>query len=295
MDDTKKPAPHNTGETLACLIIDDPLLKPTYGCLDYRKLLGEMKAHNFFTEIAFIPYNYRRSDPETVRLFADNADRLGICVHGCNHTSNEFGGGDYRRLRELAESALWRMEEHKKNTGLPYDPIMVFPQGKFSSTAMKALRDAGYLAAFNSKITATDRQTLPDNEYQQPATKIYHDFPLFLRRYPEDRADFARDVQWGRPIVVVEHHAAFKNGFRAMTDLVDWINTLGNIRWTSLLNIAEYYLGEKAPDIRPKTRPSPERLRARLKIAVRRRLSEARDNYIETNDLMTRIYRLIRG
>ena len=39
--------------TLACLIIDDPLLRPKYGCLDYTKLLQEMKEHNFFTEIAF--------------------------------------------------------------------------------------------------------------------------------------------------------------------------------------------------------------------------------------------------
>ena len=62
----------NTKETLACLIIDDPVLRPKYGCLDYKRLLKEMKIHNFFTEIAFIPYNYRKSDAETVRLFANN-------------------------------------------------------------------------------------------------------------------------------------------------------------------------------------------------------------------------------
>jgi len=30
-------------ETLACLVIDDPLLKPTYGNIDYSVLLQEMK------------------------------------------------------------------------------------------------------------------------------------------------------------------------------------------------------------------------------------------------------------
>ena len=295
MGDIKCINEEENGESLACLIIDDPLLKPKYGCLDYRKLLKEMKDHDFFTEIAFIPYNYKRSDTEIVRLFAENPDRLGICVHGCNHTFNEFGVDDDRLLERLAHTALWRMEEHKNRTGLPYDLVMVFPQGRFSSTAMKVLREAGYLAAFNSSITATDRQELPESEYKRPATKVYHDFPLFLRRYPKDQADFVRDIQLGRPIIVVEHHTAFKNGYQNITELVDWINTLGKIRWTSLLNIAEFYLREKAPSIRQNTGPPPERLRARLKIAARRRLSEVRDNFVETNELMSRIYRLIRG
>ena len=57
-------------KTLACLIIDDPLLRPQYGCLNYKKLLEAMKAHNFFTEIAFIPWNYKRSNAKTVRLLS---------------------------------------------------------------------------------------------------------------------------------------------------------------------------------------------------------------------------------
>ena len=83
----------NPNQTLACLIIDDPLLRPKYGCIDYEKLLEQMKAHDFFTEIAFIPWNYKRSDPKTIRLFAENRDYYAICVHGCNHLGNEFGGG----------------------------------------------------------------------------------------------------------------------------------------------------------------------------------------------------------
>ena len=134
-------------ETLACLVIDDPLLKPRYGCLDYRKLLEAMKEHNFFTEIAFIPWNYKRSDAKTVKLLADNPDYFGICIHGCNHTYNEFGGSNYKELSNLSATAMWRMEQHKRLTGLSYDPVMVFPQGLFSSVAMLALKKQGFLAA----------------------------------------------------------------------------------------------------------------------------------------------------
>jgi len=288
-------AVENPRETLACLIIDDPLLRPQYGCLDYAKLLEEMKVHKFFTEIAFIPWNYKRSDAKTVCLFADNADYYAICVHGCNHIGNEFGRGTYQELSALSSTALWRMEQHKRLTGLPYDPVTVFPQGRFSSVAMRALKDQGYFAAFNSTLRATDGEELPAVEYQRPATTIYHDFPLFLRWYPKDKSYIVQDMAMGRPIILVEHHGAFRNGYKAMTDTVDWINSLGNVRWTSLLHIAEYYLGEKVVAIDPSIMPSPLPMLLNCKVALRRFLSEARDNHVETNGLLTKAYMMVRG
>lgn len=278
-------------ETLACLIIDDPLLRPRYGCLDYTKLLQEMKEHNFFTEIAFIPWNYRRSDIKTVQLFADHPDHFGICVHGCNHTANEFGGTDYGNLSALSSTALWRMEEHKRLTGLPYDPVLVFPQGLFSSVAILALKNQGYRAAFNSTIKATDGADPPAAEYRLPATTVYHDLPLFLRRYPEDKPGFSQDLASGRPIIIVEHHAAFKNGYKAMTDFIDWVNSLGNIRWTSLQKIADRYCGATA---RLPLKISNEALGNDTKVALRRYACEFRDNYVEPNDVLSKLYKMAR-
>lgn len=283
------------GETLACLIIDDPLLRPRYGCLDYENLLEEMKIHNFFTEIAFIPWNYRRSEAKAVQLFADNSLYYAICVHGCNHAGNEFGGVNYEELGALSSTALWRMEQHKRLTGLPYDPVIVFPQGRFSSVAMRVLKEQGYLAAFNSTLRATDGEEPPAGEYRRPATTIYHGFPLFLRRYPKDRSHFIQDIASGRPIIIVEHHGAFRNGYKAITDLVDWVNGLGDIRWTSLLHIAEYYLGKNAAATAQNAGPSPSRLYLNTKVALRRFLSEARDNYVERNGILNRAYKMVRG
>lgn len=283
-------------ETLACFVIDDPLLQPSYGCLDYRRLLEEMKDHNFFTEIAFIPYNYRRSHKETVRLFADNPDRFAICVHGCYHTRNEFGSVNYNELRELSSTALWRMNQHKKLTGLEYDPIMVFPQGRFSTVAMRALRDEGYFAAVNSTIAGTDSEGVPATELSKPFTRIYHDFPLFLRRYPKDRSLFLQDLASGRPIIIVEHHSVFRNGYTTVTKFVDWLNSQRNIRWVSLFDIAENYLGKTSPDAY-RTAPVPAAMQfgASCKVLARRMLSEARDQYIGTNNVLEMVYRKLRG
>jgi hypothetical protein len=287
--------PDGRRETYACLIIDDPLLSPQYGCLDYEKLLEEMKAHSFFTEIAFIPWNYKRSDPKTVSLFVNNSDFYAICVHGCNHSRKEFGGVNYQELSALSSTALWRMEQHKMLTGLSYDPVIVFPQGLFSSVAMKALKDQGYFAAFNTTIQATDTEESSAIEYQPPATVMFHDLPLFLRRYPKDKARFVDDLAAGRPILIVEHHCAFKNGYKPVTDLVDWINGQGNIKWTSLLKIAEHYLGKKhAPSVHY-VELSPPCVRMDTKTVLRRYLSEVRDNYLETNDLFAKVYKMLRG
>ena len=100
-------------------------------------------------------------------------------------------------------------------------------------------------------------------------------------------------MESGRPIIVVGHHGDFLNGYKGITDLVDWINSLGDIRWTSLLNIAEYYLGKKAAFSGQIANLSPLRLNA--KSALRRFLCETRDNYIETSNLFTKVYKMVRG
>jgi len=254
-----------------------------------------MKVHNFFTEIAFIPWNFKRSSPETVRLLSDNPDYFALCLHGCNHTDNEFGGINYQELKDLSSTALWRMEQHNLITGLPYDPIMVFPHDRFSSIAMKALKDSGYFSVFCSTLQANDRGEPSAHEYQRPFTTIYYDFPLFYRRYPWNKSIFLQDIDLGRPILIVKHHHNFRNGYKETTDLIDWINSIGNIRWTSLLSIAEHYIGLRTHPTRQSANVLKTNLAFNGKVAIRRFLCEVRDNYIETSSLLTKVSKIVRG
>ena len=283
-----------SSEILACLTIDDALIKPKYGFLNYEKLLEEMKEHKFFTEIAFIPWNYKRSNPVTIKLLADNPDHYGVCIHGCIHTHSEFGDSNYMNLSNLLSRALWFMEQHKEITGLDYDPVMVFPQGLFSSVAMKALKDKGYRAAFNTTLKAVDKGNIPQDEYLKPASTIYHGFPLFQRRYPQDRSGFKKDIENGRPIIIVDHHGLFKNGYKTITDLVDWINEQGEIKWTSLGKIADYYFSNDCVIDRKHLVPPSNYLYKEWKVYLRRHLSEIRDNYVETKSLLSRLYKVLR-
>jgi hypothetical protein len=156
------------------------------------------------------------------------------------------------------------------------------------------LRDQGYCAAINSTLKATDGGDLSPAEYQRPATTAYQGFPLFLRRYPTDKSGIVGDLASGRPIILVDHHGSFRNGYKTLTDVIDWINGLGNIRWKSLSYIADYYCGSKAIAAKQKASPPPLRPRHNPRVAIRRFFSEARDEYVETSNLLTKLYKLVR-
>ena len=63
-------------ERSACLVIDDPLLRPTYGFVDYRELLSLMQRYKFSTNIAFIPWNWRRSDSGSHPAFPEKTRNI---------------------------------------------------------------------------------------------------------------------------------------------------------------------------------------------------------------------------
>lgn len=215
-------------ESTARFIIDDPLLNQTYGFLDYSALWNSMRSAGYGTSIAFIPWNHwRTSKKKAMRIFDQNPN-LSICVHGCDHTNKEFGEADLGSLQWKSATALRRMEQHKIRTGLAFDPVMVFPQGRFSSSAMLALRTSGYLAAVNTTCfpTNVEAQPLTIADFLRPAITKFHGFPLFQRRYPRRLIDFAFDVFLGRPVLLVQHHEDFRDGYRLQEEFVNGLHKI---------------------------------------------------------------------
>src|SRR5205814_5438323 len=146
----------NAPETNACLVIDDPVLKSTHGFVNFQELLSLMKRHKFSSNIAFIPWNWRRSSPEITRLFRESPENYSVSVHGCDHTRAEFGSSDRQRLYWKAQLALERMNRHETITGIRHDRVMVFPQGIFSEAAISALKHTDLIAAVNNDLISTD-------------------------------------------------------------------------------------------------------------------------------------------
>ena len=218
----------NAPEANACLVIDDPLLKPTHGFVDFEELLSLMRQHNFSTNIAFIPWNWRRSAPRVVRLFKENPKCYSLSVHGCDHTGAEFGSSNQQRLYWKAEQAAERMNRHRSITGIHHDPVMVFPQGIFSEAAMSVLKHTDLIGAVNNDVVSADPcpRAITISDVWDIAVMGYS-FPLFTRRYPwEGIENFAFDALLGKPAIAVIHHDYCSDHCARLVDFVQQVNAL---------------------------------------------------------------------
>jgi hypothetical protein len=226
-----------TPEISACLVIDDPLLKPQYGHLNFQEMLAAMNSHNFSTSIAFIPWNWSRNASETVRLFKEHADRYSLSIHGCDHTGGEFGTVSTQVLAWKANQALDRMDRLESRAGIPYDRVMVFPQGVFSNKAMSVLKQSNYTAAVNTEVVSSQSdQTVRISDVWDAAVMNYADFPIFTRRYPDQGIEnFAFDLLLGKPCLVVIHHQNCRNHLKDLKEFIDSLNALrSGLVWGSL-------------------------------------------------------------
>lgn len=224
-------------QSTARLIIDDPLLADQYGQLRYDALLNSMDRARYGTSIAFIPWNEHRTSTRWAQKLLRKQTNLSICVHGCDHSNREFENLDSRVLMHKASLALERMERHEERTQMPFERVMVFPQGRFSKSAISALRQNNYIAAVNTSCFPAD--CAPDDlamgDFLRPAITRFDGFPIFQRRYPRRAIDFAFDMFLGRPAFLVEHHEYFGDGCRRMEEFIAGLHEIEpELLWSPL-------------------------------------------------------------
>ena len=227
----------HTDHPRACLIIDDPVLKNRYGFLDYGRLVASMRRHRFATSIAFIPLNYRRSRRDVASFVTANANTpLSVSVHGCDHTDGEFATTHFASLHAKAHIALDRMHAHHRLSGVPFDDVMIFPQGRFSAEGIAAVKACDYLATINGDVAPNNSTESPTlRNWLEVAVTDFGGFPLFGRRYPRDLVEFAFDLFVGKPALAVEHHGYFEAGYGEVESFVDRLNALDpRLEWASL-------------------------------------------------------------
>jgi hypothetical protein len=225
----------------ACLIIDDPLLRQRYGSCNFNVLRNAMQRYGFTTNIAFIPWNWRRTSRRDSEFFKDEPGRFSISVHGCDHIEAEFGETSPAVLTSKATLAQSRMRNHEARTGIPCDPVMVFPQGVFSSVCPAVLKQSGFLAAVNTEVGPADsvRPQTQIRDVWDVAIMRYGCFPIFTRRYAHHGLEnFAFDLLLGKPCLIVAHHGFFQNNCAEAIELVEKLGSLNcHLQWRSLAEV----------------------------------------------------------
>jgi hypothetical protein len=222
----------------ACLIIDDPLLRQRYGSCDFGMLRDLMRRYGFTTNVAFIPWNWRRTSPTAGELFGNESGRFSVSIHGCDHIAAEFGETSAAVLNYRAKLAKSRMRSHEARTGIHHDPVMIFPQGVFSSVSPEVLKRNGFLAAVNTETAPADSGTFGTRirDVWDVAIMKYGCFPIFTRRYAHHGLEnFAFDLLLGKPCLIVSHHDFFKDNCAELIELIEKLQSLNCcLRWRPL-------------------------------------------------------------
>jgi hypothetical protein len=223
-------------ETGACLIIDDPLLKERYGSCDFVRLRDAMRQYGFTTNIAFIPWNWRRTGGRGGEFFRRESELFSVSIHGCDHVKAEFGRTSAEYLCYATELAQSRMNKHERRTDIHHERVMVFPQGVFSSICPGILKRNGFLAAVNTEIAPVDAggRTLVRDVWDSAILR-YGSFAIYTRRYEHHGLEnFAFDLLLGKPSFIVAHHDSFRDqGARLLQLVIDLSRLQPGLRWRS--------------------------------------------------------------
>ena len=213
---------HSAETPTARLIIDDPTISSKYGALDFATLKASMRRLGYGTSIAYIPWNHWRSSRRSATQLLGDGSALSICIHGCDHTNHEFQSESAPVLAQKAFLGMRRMERLRNRVGIPFEDVMVFPQGQFCKAAISALRSTNYLAAVNSSCFPTDYapNDLTIADFLTPAVTRFDGFPIFQRRYPRSLFEFSFDLFLGKLSLIVEHHEYFRDGCAKMEEFV---------------------------------------------------------------------------
>jgi hypothetical protein len=246
---------HSSGK-FANLTIDDLWLREPYGHVDYAGLLREMQLHNFHTTLAFIPWNFDRSEPAMVSLLRAHPERYSICVHGNNHDHQEFGPYEtHPRARQVNDirQGIARMERFSQLTQIPYDAVMVFPHSISPAPTLADLKHYNYLATANSLNVPSGSVAPSDTEFAlRTATMAFSTFPS-LRRYSAEasipESQLAIETFLGNPALFYVHQGFFAAGMGSFNAIADTVNRMQpDTQWRSLGYIAKHLYLEKLRD-----------------------------------------------
>jgi hypothetical protein len=197
-----------------------------------------MRRHEFTTNIAFIPWNWRRTSATASEFFRNESGRFSVSIHGCDHIGAEFGTSSLEILDNRSKLAQSRMRSHEARTGIHHDRVMVFPQGVFSSVCPQILKRNGFLAAVNTETVPVDSHSARTRirDVWDVAIMAYSGFPIFTRRYASHGLEnFAFDLLLGKPCLIVSHHDFFKDSGSELIELIEKLRSLNCcLHWRAL-------------------------------------------------------------
>ena len=226
----------------AAFVFDDPNLRwHSYGFLDYRRLVRHADRHGYHVAMAMIPLDASLPHGPTVSLFAQHADLLSLVFHGNDHLKDELLlPADETSALAMMAQAVRRVTRFERSTGLGVDRVMMPPHGRCSAATSRALAALGFeaLCAIHAQPWTADRPTSPVLAAWRPAEFVGGCAVIPRMAMDSTDATIALRAFLDHPLVVYWHHEDLASGLDPLAEMADRINRLGEVRWTSVGDIA---------------------------------------------------------
>jgi hypothetical protein len=238
----------------AIVHFDDPNLRwPSYGHLDYRKLLEHAERHDYHAAMAMIPLDARPVHPAAARLFREHRDRLSLLIHGLKHTHLELNQPVPAPARERAVAqALRSIEAFERRSGVGVSRIMCPPHGKASEQYLTTLMEFGVEALFANVpfpwlLGEEPRGTAPSDWHPRPpALASWHPvnfvaggMPVMPRRlFAGDPDEIVLRAFLDHPLILYGHHEDAADALQTLDRAAQLVNSLGPVQWGSAAAIA---------------------------------------------------------
>lgn len=234
------PAAWSPAPLRACIVVDDPSLRwGTYGCLNFRDVVLDARAHRYHVSIGAIPLDTGWSSASVCRLFRENPAQLSLCIHGHLHTRRELlrPCDDAERMRRMA-AARDRMDRFARSKGISVSRVMEPPYAAIGAEYIPTLERCHYEGVMITPgrfVRCNPHSELPASFGLHCAEVFKDTLPMIPRLVFSSRTttEVILAAVLGQPAVVATHHQDAAHGLEAFRAIAQRLNSVGPVNWCS--------------------------------------------------------------
>jgi len=266
----------------AAFLLDDPNLHwPSYGYLSLPSAAEHAERHGYHLALAMIPLDARLNHPGAVSLL-QRSRSLSLVVHGNDHFGGELGRNatDQEALTVVSQ-ALRRIAAFERRTGVAVSRLMVPPHEACSEPMARALLRAGFDALTMTRPYPWE-ETSPSWLASAPSAESpvgwwpadsAPGLPPVLLRHPiapplYSPAEVALRAYLDQPLILYGHHDDLRDGLDLLAQRTLEIESLGEIQWASLGEIAASNFSSRECGEQLRVRPHSRRLSVEIPAGV---------------------------
>jgi hypothetical protein len=229
----------------ACFQFDDPNLhSERYGWLNFKQLAASARSSGYHVALATVPLDAWLVRRGAAKFFSRNPGPLSLLTHGNDHVHSELMsfGSQEKAIASMAQ-ALKRIERAERAANVEVCRVMAPPHGLCGEDVLYALARLGFEAVSTAipSLYAANANKSWAHALGLRVSEVVASLPVLPRfRFKTNRCYSAIHLAayLRMPILPYGHHEDVSSGVGILEDIARSINTLGNVQWMRMSEIA---------------------------------------------------------